>query len=143
MKFTLYTDYSLRVLIFLRINEQQLSTITQISEHLQLSRNHIVKIVSNLSKLGLVKTIRGNGGGLQLNAQVAEYKIGSLIQALEPDHQMVQCVNAKNKQCAVLPHCKLSAILDTAQRHFFEELDQYSLNDIIKLNAPISSILSR
>ena len=66
MRLTNYTDYALRVLIFLALKkEDELSTIKEIAETYQISKNHLMKIIHDLGKLGFIDTIRGRNGGIQ------------------------------------------------------------------------------
>ena len=66
MQLTLYTDYSLRVLIYLGTYPGKQVTITEVAECYKISRNHLVKVVNNLSNLGYIHTARGRGGGMLL-----------------------------------------------------------------------------
>ena len=62
MQLKLYTDYSLRVLIYLAAKpEDKVATITDIAKAFGMSRNHLVKVVHNLSLLGYIITTRGKG----------------------------------------------------------------------------------
>ena len=52
MRLTLYTDYSLRVLLYLANNEDKLVTISELANFYKISRNHLVKVVHNLGLKG-------------------------------------------------------------------------------------------
>ena len=67
MRLTLYTDYSLRVLLYLgSMDSDKLATIKEISESYGISKNHLMKVTHELGKLGYIETIRGRGGGIRL-----------------------------------------------------------------------------
>ena len=84
MRLTSYSDYSLRVLIYLATHDQsKLSNIKEISEVYQLSKNHLMKIVHNLGKLGYIETIRGRNGGFRLAKSPAEINVGELVRRTE------------------------------------------------------------
>ena len=79
MQLTHYTDYSLRVLVYLALKKNKSVTITEIAEYYKISRNHLVKIVNNLANLGYITTQRGKGGGMHLALPAAEINIGEVI----------------------------------------------------------------
>ena len=66
MRLTDYTDYSLRVMLYLAVRPDGLSTIQEISDAYGISKNHLMKIVQRLGELGWVETVRGRNGGLRL-----------------------------------------------------------------------------
>ncbi|MGD2118326.1 MAG: Rrf2 family transcriptional regulator [Chromatiales bacterium] len=133
MHLTTYTDYSLRVLIYLKINEGKLCHVAEVSDYFQISKNHIMKVVNNMAHLGLIDSVRGKGGGIRLNPQANDQKIGDLVRQLEPEKMLVQCVNKEGKLCEVAPICKLTAVLDGALDGFYGELNNYTLKDIVSL----------
>lgn len=131
MHLTTYTDYSLRVLIYLKLNEDRLCNVKEVSEFFKLSNNHIVKVVNNLGKLGLIETFRGKGGGIKLVEKANSQKIGQLVRQLEPDRELVDCVSNDGVVCGVAPVCNLIKVLDDARESFYRELDNYTLEDAI------------
>lgn len=132
MRITTFSDYSLRVLIYLKQNEDRIAKISEISDYFQVSRNHIVKVVNNLARLGLIETIRGKGGGLRLFKMAESQKLGQLLKMLEPDSSLIQCVSREGLLCKVAPICNLVPVLDHALERFYAELDQYTLVDMVK-----------
>lgn len=133
MQLTLHTDYSFRVLIYLYLNDSEPATVGQISDYFGVSRNHLVKVVNNLAHLGFVETVRGKGGGVTLMDAARELSAGDILRQLEESRPLVDCIGrAKHQRCAVLPVCRLNSVLDGAIKLFFEELDRYKLEDLVK-----------
>ena len=65
MRLTNYTDYSLRVLIYLASQEPaKLSNIKEIAEAYGISKNHLMKVTHELGKMGVIDTVRGRNGGI-------------------------------------------------------------------------------
>ena len=66
MRLTAYTDYSMRVLMYLALKEDGLATISEIATSYSISKNHLMKVVDQLGLTGMVETGRGRNGGLRL-----------------------------------------------------------------------------
>jgi len=131
MQLTLYTDYSLRVLIYLGIRPHQQATIAEIADSYGISRNHLVKVVNNLSSLGFIKTTRGRGGGMLLAYKPEEINIGDVVRKTEPNFDLVECFDKENNTCPIAPGCALIKALKVARSSFLEVLCQYTLADVV------------
>ena len=130
MRLTNYSDYSIRVLIYLATqNKETLTNIKEISEIYHISKNHLMKIVYNLGKMGYIETIRGRNGGFRLAKDPADINIGELVRQTEEDFQIVECMKDHNN-CVISPVCSLKFILNDALDAFIKVLDQYTLADI-------------
>lgn len=132
MQLTQFTDYSLRVLMYLAKNQEKLANITEIAKWYGISKPHLVKIVHNLAKLNYVKTIQGKGGGILLSKHPAELNIGQIIKNTEANFHIVECFNEKNNSCRITENCNLKHILHEAIHAFFNVLSHYSLEDLCK-----------
>lgn len=137
MQLTQYTDYSLRVLIYLSLKSpDELGTITDISEFYGISRNHLVKVVHNLATHGYIVTLRGKHGGLRLARPAADISIGEVVRLTEPNFDIAECFNKETNTCVITPMCALKNILNQARTQFIQELDRYTVADALnKKNA--------
>ncbi|MFT5713465.1 MAG: Rrf2 family nitric oxide-sensitive transcriptional repressor [Glaciecola sp.] len=133
MHITRYTDYSLRVLIYLAINRDELTTINEIAESYDISKNHLMKIVQQLNVQGYLLAIRGRNGGIKLNLKPCDINIGSLVREIEDKNKLVECFD-ENNQCVITPSCQLKQIFAEAQEGFFKILDSYTLDDLLGAN---------
>ena len=132
MQLTQYTDYSLRVLIYLSQKpEQELATITEISGFYDISRNHLVKVVHSLALNGFISTSRGKNGGICLARPAAQIGIGEVVRCTEPGFYMAECFNQQGNNCVITPACSLKSILNEASNNFLATLDQYTLADAL------------
>ncbi len=129
MQLTQYSDYALRTLIYLAIATES-ATITEIAEQYNISRNHLVKVVHNLGKLGYVTTIRGRNGGLRLAHPPETINIGDVVRRTEPNFTIVECFDRESNRCIISPSCRLKGVLNEAFRAFTDVLDQYTLADM-------------
>jgi Rrf2 family transcriptional regulator, nitric oxide-sensitive transcriptional repressor len=134
MHLTRYSDYSLRVLIFLGSKGEALATIPEIAGAYGISRGHLMKVVHLLGQLGYVETLRGRGGGLRLGMAPENIRIGQVLRQTEESFELVDCFaegSSSAHGCKISPACKLRGVLSEALRAFMHVLDQYTLADII------------
>lgn len=130
MYITQHTDYALRALIYLGTNADRLVTIQEISERFDVSRNHLMKVVNALIRVGFVEGVRGKGGGLRLARVPREIVVGAVVREMEPGMDLVECFGS-GCQCILDPSCKLKVILSDALAAFLKVLDDMSLADLL------------
>jgi len=131
MQLTLYTDFSLRVLIYLSMHPDRLVTIREISDFYAISRNHLVKVVHSLSRQGVLDTVQGKHGGLRLAPGAPSLGVGAIVRATEPHFQMAECFQPDGGCCAVEPFCRLKGIFTEASTAFLQVLDNYTVADLL------------
>ncbi|MTI64446.1 Rrf2 family transcriptional regulator [Methylophaga sp.] len=141
MHLTTFSDYSMRVLMYLAIQQEQRVTIGDIAERYQISENHLTKVVHFLARAGYIKTTRGKGGGLRLNRAVEAINLGEVIRQTEGDEGLLPCVQGKG-ECCLIPVCRLTGILRESQQALYQVLDKYTLADLLVDTAPLSRILT-
>lgn len=131
MKLTNYTDYSLRVLIYLAVKDKdEKSTITEITNAYQISRNHLTKVIHQLGQIGVITTTRGRGGGIVLAKSPDEITIGAVVRETEEDFHLVECFQEGNRNCVLSPVCGLKRVLAEALNAYLAVLDNYTIADI-------------
>ncbi|MCL4106518.1 UNVERIFIED_CONTAM: hypothetical protein GTU68_009652 [Idotea baltica] len=135
MRLTAYTDYSLRVLIFLAIRREDKSTISEIAQSYEISKNHLMKVVQGLSQKGYITATRGKNGGLYLKKDPDDINIGLLVKDLENDLVLVECFGPDNT-CKITPECGLRDIFREALEAFFSTLEGYTLSDLLTGDRP-------
>ncbi|MBM7662386.1 Rrf2 family nitric oxide-sensitive transcriptional repressor [Bacillus mesophilus] len=144
MRLTSYTDYSIRVLIYLAtLSEDRLVNIKEIAEVYQISKNHLTKVIYDLGKLGYIETVRGRNGGVKLALEPHEINIGEVIQKTEDDFYMAACFDPTNKGCIISSACKLKGILNKAVSSYLSVLEQYSLADIIENKEDLQQLFQK
>ncbi|MDO3720731.1 Rrf2 family transcriptional regulator [Marinobacter sp. chi1] len=131
MHITRYTDYSLRVLIYLAVQKSRLVTIQEIANQYDISRNHLMKVVHQLNRHGYIETVRGKKGGMRLNMEPPDVNIGVLVRETEQDLKMVECFAPKTA-CRIAPVCGLKPMFAEALQAFLDVLDNYTLADVIQ-----------
>ena|SRR5699024_3726758 len=133
MRLTNYTDYALRVLIYLAAKgEDKKATITEITDAYSISRNHLTKVIHQLGKLEVIQTIRGRGGGILLNKKPHEITVGAIVRETEEDFHLVECFRSETNICVLNPYCGLKGILQEALNAYLAVLDRYTIEDIVE-----------
>lgn len=139
MQLTRYTDYSLRVLIFVALREEGAqATINEICDHFGMPRNHLIKVVQRLGQLGYLRTQRGKGGGLRLGKPAGEIVVGDVVRAMEPNLDIVDCTSPA---CPLMGGCQLRSVLDEALEAFLAVLERYTLSDLIGKQTQLRHLL--
>ncbi|NOT17664.1 MAG: Rrf2 family transcriptional regulator [Sulfuriferula sp.] len=131
MQLTQYTDYSLRVLVYLGMKNDGRATITELADYYQISRNHLVKVVHNLAQQQLILTQRGKNGGMSLARPANQIKVGDVVRLTEPNFHIAECFNNVSNKCVLTPNCRLKSILYQANVAFLTILDNYTIADSI------------
>jgi len=140
MRLTTFSDYSMRVMMYLGLQHGQLVTISDIAQAYNISENHLTKVVHQLAQRGYVETVRGKGGGLRLVRDPNTVNIGEMIRDSEGDTNLLPCLDTDGT-CCIQPSCKLMGILHEAQAALFEVLDKYTLADLLIQEALLTRIL--
>jgi Rrf2 family nitric oxide-sensitive transcriptional repressor len=141
MKLTTFTDYSLRVLIYLAAQPGRRATIAEIAGAFAISENHLTKVVHFLGKQGWADTIRGKGGGLVLGRAPAQIVIGEVVRRAEGEVVAAECFGADADRCCIAPVCHLRGVLQEAVTAFHAVLDRYTLADVVGDSAALATIL--
>ncbi|MCC6736321.1 MAG: Rrf2 family transcriptional regulator [Bauldia sp.] len=141
MRLTLYTDLSLRLLMFLALRPEGLVTIQDAALRYRASRNHMMKVAQKLSGAGFIESVRGRGGGLRLSRPAAEIRIGDVVRTTEEDFRLVECFDAEQNTCALAPACRLKKALAEALGAYLAILDRYSLADLTVDGSIMRSLL--
>ena len=129
MRLTSYTDYAIRLLMFLAVEPTQAHTVAEIASAYGISRNHLTKVAHALGRAGLIDTVRGRKGGLRLGRQPNLIKLGEVVGTTEAGMSLVECFGAAGA-CIITPACSLRHALAEARKSFLDTLDRYTLADI-------------
>ena len=134
MRLTQFTDYSLRVMIYLALHPEERVTIDQLTNAYDISRHHVRSVVHNLAKLGYIESKQGKGGGITMAYTPAEISIREIVENTENDFYIVECFNPDGSACPIEPLCILKQALSKASESFLQTLDGYTIEDLIRNN---------
>ena len=132
MRLTVYTDYALRVLMYLAVKEDGLATIDEIAKSYSISRTHLMKVAHQLGVAGYIETVRGRGGGLRLAKPVEAIGLGEVVRHTEPDMAIASCFKPDDAPCAIRQCCALRRALEKARDAFVDVLEGYTLGDLVR-----------
>ena len=125
MRLTSYSDYAMRVLLYLGARDDKLCSVAEMASAYGISHNHLVKVLNDLGKAGYVASVRGRFGGFRLARPAADINIGALLRHTEGDVHLVDCPS-----CVLAGGCGASSVLDEALAAFFAVLDRCSLAEL-------------
>lgn len=141
MKLTAFTDYSLRVLLYLAARPERRATIAEIAQAFDVSEHHLTKVVHFLGRHDWLATLRGKGGGLGLAAAPSDIVIGRVVRATEGEARPAECFGAAPTQCRIAPACRLRGVLAEAVQAFYGVLDGVTLADLVDDRAALVPLL--
>lgn len=130
MRLSLFTDYSLRVLMYAALKNGAFS-LSQVAGAYNISRHHLVKVVNYLAKLGYLETRRGRGGGIALGMRPEDIRIGMVVRRTENTPFIIECFDKRHNTCAINGACRLKDILGQAVGAFYDTLDSHTLRDLV------------
>jgi Rrf2 family nitric oxide-sensitive transcriptional repressor len=143
MQITSFTDYALRVLIYLAMSPNKQATITEVAGFYNISRNHLVKVVHQLGGNGFVNTTRGKGGGFSLQRPPERICIGEVVRSMENHFNWVECFDPAQQRCRLLPNCGLKHLLARAGDAYLQVLDAATLADVLSGTVTIEAPLKK
>lgn len=129
MRLSTFSDYSLRVLVYLATYPDTRATVDQVALAYGISRNHLTKVVQTLSHAGLVTTLRGRGGGLVLARPAADIHLGDVLRQTEKDCAVVECLGPGPSSCPLCGICNLTPMFEEARDAFFDTMNRFTLVD--------------
>lgn len=135
MRLTRYSDYAMRVLLYLAARPDRLCPVVEVSRAYGISQNHLMKVVNDLVKAGYVSSARGRFGGIRLARPAAEINVGAVIRHTEDGFDLVDCGT-----CFIAPACGLPGALNEALAAFMAVLDGYTVADLMTRRAGLADL---
>ncbi len=130
MRITVFTDYSLRVLIQAAIRHPEKVTIDEVAKAYGISRNHLIKVINELGRAGFLVTQRGRSGGFTLARPADKILVSEIVKFGEDGQPLVECFDAARNTCVITPACRLKGVIAEARRAFFDVLGKYTIADV-------------
>ena len=132
MQMTRSGEYGLKGVVFLaRQAPKTFSLVSEISREQRIPEKFLAKIFQRLSKVGLLRSIRGSNGGFSLGRPAKEITMRAVIEAIEGPIAFNRCLVRKG-ECEEEMGCPLHEVLEEAQGRFLEVLDRTTMEDLAK-----------
>ena len=143
MRLTVFSDYTLRVLMYLALDRSRLATIPEIAAAYGISENHLMKVVHHLARAGVVESVRGKGGGIRLARAPEAIRLGAIVRASEGAAPIVQCLADDPGRRVIAGPCRLKGILVNAFDALYASLDRHTLADLVDRPRTLKQLLVR
>lgn len=142
MTLNLFTDYSLRVLMYAALPGNERFSLDVVSHDHGISRDHVAKVVQFLVKAGYLTSQRGRGGGISLARQPEEISVGAVVRESEGASPILQCFEAGASSCRLVGRCRLQGVIGEALAAFYAVLDRTTLAQIVANPTALQRALS-
>jgi Rrf2 family nitric oxide-sensitive transcriptional repressor len=143
MQLTYFSDYSLRLVLYLAMHPGRLVPIQEVSRAYGVSHHHLVKVVQLLVNSGVVTSVRGRAGGLRLNRRPEDINVGDLVRLTEPHFTIVECFDSGTNTCPIAAACGLKRVFVDAQQAFLSVLDTHTLADFLPARSSLVRLWTR
>lgn len=131
------TDFALRTLMRMACEPDRSFTTDALADDLNVSLNHLQKVVRTLAEGGFVHTLRGPKGGVTLSRPPKDIPVGAVVRWFERNQNPVECVRGpENDVCVLMPRCRFHGMLAEAREAFLSCLDRYTLAECLKEGFP-------
>lgn len=130
VRFSAKTDYALRAMIDLAQHPDVRTTFPAIAERQGIPRKFLPTVLQSLIQAGLVHTIRGYGGGVELACAPKEITVRQIIESVEGRQQLHDC-DARSSDCLHREYCKLRDVLEEAGDAMLNVLAKTTLADLV------------
>lgn len=131
MQLSKFTDYAFRALIYLARNRENNLIIEDLAKELNISKDHLKKVINKLAKTEYIISTKGRNGGLKLGLEPKEINLGEVMKLTEENLNLVQCMNSPELCPLMTNGCKLKGILSDSLFKFIDEMKKYTLEDIL------------
>lgn len=134
MKLSTKGRYGLRALIDLaQYSTEAPVSITSISARQDLSERYLEQLMSMLKKAGLVKSVRGAGGGYVLAKDMAEISVGDVLRALEGSLEPVECAGLEpDGGCKASDYCVTKYVWQRINDSISRTVDEIRLDQLVE-----------
>lgn len=142
MRLTQFTDYSLRVLMYLGARPGRRATVAEVCAAFDIKPNHLTKVVHFLGREGLLHNVRGRRGGLELARETTAIVVGEVVRLAERETLPAACFGDAPGACAIARICRLRGVLQEAVEAFYLVLDAVTLEELLDNRPAVARMLA-
>lgn len=141
MRLTRQTNYAIRILMYCAANDGRLSRVPEIAAAYSVSELFLFKILQPLVENKFVETVRGRNGGVRLGKPARDITLFDVVRVTEDNFSMAECFENDAAECPLVDSCALNEALRKALGAFFEVLEGYTIDDLIKARPVMRDLL--
>ena len=131
MRLTTKGRFAVTAMLDLAINDTDKPvTLAGISERQSISLSYLEQLFSRLRKSGLVKSVRGPGGGYLIAKPLTDISVSEIISAVDELIDATQCGGHEN--CRDDRRCMTHHLWSSLNVKILEYLSGVSLDDLVK-----------
>ena len=131
MELTRKGEYAIRGMVYLASKpDDKLVLISDIAASVDVPQTFLAKIFQQFSKIGIVNSYRGTGGGFSLGRSPKDITLLEIVEAVEGPIVLNRCVS-KQQSCARTSFCKVHPVWQNIQSQVRDILAKTTLNDLI------------
>lgn len=132
MKLKTTSEYALRILTYMSNHESEQLTAKHLSEKLEIPYKYLTRVMTNLTKKGLVCSTRGRMGGFVFSKPIGEITIYDILEAVN-DINNDTCIMGSGL-CGSGEHCVLHDSWSKPKQLIDEMFKNSTLKDLQKQN---------
>jgi Rrf2 family transcriptional regulator, iron-sulfur cluster assembly transcription factor len=132
MKLTTKGRYGLRAMVDLALNQGDGAVCIQcIAERQNISDTYLEQLFRKLKKSGLVKSVRGAGGGYVLARPEEDISVGDVLISLEGGLNAVECKGSEdNEECGMSDLCVTKIVWQRINESIKDAVNTISIKDL-------------
>lgn len=129
MKLSNTAEYALRILIYMGKDVQRLYSAKQLVEALHISDKYLRRLMTDLTKSGIILSVQGRDGGYVIAKKPEDIKLSDIIEAIEGMDKYTGCLLGF-ENCSDVNPCALHSSLGPIRQEFFRVFTKKTLNDL-------------
>lgn len=141
MRLTRQTNLAIRALMYCAANPDRLSRVPEVAKAYAVTDMLMFKIIQPLVEHGLMRTVRGRNGGIQLAKPASQITLLDVVRATGESFAMADCFENDDANCPLIDSCSLSGALREALGAFLAVLDKYTIEQLVKTRPNIQILL--
>lgn len=131
MKISTKGRYALRLMLDIALHSAGTAVpLRDVAERQEISDKYLEQIVTQLTRAGLVRSVRGAAGGYLLTRGAKEYTVGDILRPMEGDLAPVEC--ASSSHCRRLDRCVTVEVWRRIGDAVDEVVDSITLADLVE-----------
>ncbi|MBC3805428.1 Rrf2 family transcriptional regulator [Acetobacterium fimetarium] len=132
MKISTKGRYALRLMLDLAVNNTgEFIPIKRIAERQEISEKYLEQIITQISRAGFVKSVRGSQGGYQLAHKPEDYTVGMILRLMEGELSPVACLDEPGG-CERADRCVTVEVWQAIKEAVENVVDNITLADLVK-----------